>query len=370
MTFRATPSNSAGYLSGAAPSEPGQSSIATRIYTPIVDSLRALPGVKAAALSSSIPFDGIDMHSSFTLNGHDNMTPEEKESNHTLLRAMSGDYMRAMGTPMVRGRAISNDDTETAPFVADVNEAFARRFLKGDPIGQRLGLGGKDTGMVRPYTIIGVIADATQKNTAAPADPELMLPYRQIPQQSLFYPILVSSGVAYLVRMRGESDIAGAVHKVFQKIAPGFAIDSFQTMQKTVARANFNHRLGFYLIGSFAGVAILMVILGLYGILAQFVNQRKQEIGVRLALGASGESIMAMILRQGSVLIVIGLIIGLGASLGASRLIASFLYEVHPMDIESYAGAAVALLAVGLLAALVPARRASVIEPMEALRAE
>jgi len=271
---------------------------------------------------------------------------------------------------MARGRAISSDDTENQQFVAVVNQAFARRCLKGDPIGQKIELGGKEIGMEKPYTVVGVTVDAAQKNTAAPAEPELMLPYRQIPQQSLFYPIVVSSATNFLIETHGQADFSTAVHGVFKKIAPGFAIDDLRTMQKTVDRANFNHRLGFYLIGSFAGVAVLMVMVGLYGVLAQFVNQRRQEIGVRMALGASGESILRLILRQGSLLIGIGLIIGLAVSLGASRMIASFLYGVQPMDIGSYVGAAAALLAVGLLAALIPARRASVIEPMEALRTE
>jgi predicted permease len=370
VTFRATPPSSAGYLSGATEPKPGEQSVATHVYSPILDELRKLPGVDQAALTSSIPFDGVDMHTSFSLNGHENRTQEEKNTYHAMIRVMSGDYMQALHTPMVRGRAISNDDTGTQQFVAVVNQAFARRFLKGDPIGQKIELGGKEIGMEKPYTILGITADAVQKSTASPAEPELMLPYLQIPERSLFYPILISSATNYLLRTHGQADLATAVHSVFKKVAPGFAIDNLQTMRKTVDSANFNHRLGFYLIGSFAGVAILMVMVGLYGILAQFVNQRRQEIGVRMALGASGESILALILRQGSVLIGTGLIIGLAGSLAASKLIASFLYDVQPMDIESHAGAAAALLVVGLLAALVPARRASVIEPMEALRAE
>jgi putative ABC transport system permease protein len=370
VTFSATPPTSAGYLSGAMQPKPGEQSVATYVYRPILDELRKLPGVEQAALSSSIPFDGVDMNTSFSLNGHENKTPQEKNTNDARIRVMSGGYMEVVHTPIIRGRALSDEDTENQPFVAVVNQAFAHRFLKGDPIGQQLGLGGKETGMVKPYTVIGVAANSTQESTAAPAAPELMLSYRQIPEHSLFYPILVTSATKYLLRTRAQNDLASAIHSVFKRFAPGFAIDNLQAMQKTVDAANFNHRLAFYLIGSFAGVAVLMVMVGLYGILAQFVNQRKQEIGVRLALGASSQSILALILRQGSLLIGAGLVIGLACSLAASKLIASFLYGVQPMDVGSYTGSALALFGVGLVAALLPARRASAIEPMEALRTE
>jgi ABC-type antimicrobial peptide transport system permease subunit len=164
--------------------------------------------------------------------------------------------------------------------------------------------------------------------------------------------------------------MSGAIHSVFRKIAPGFAIDDLRTMQQTVDASNFNERLGFYLIGSFAGLAVVMVIVGLYGVLSQLVNRRRQEIGVRMALGATSESILALILRQGSFLIAVGLGAGILAALGTSQLISSFLYGVRPMDVWSYLATAILLLVIGLLAAAVPAKRAANIEPMEALRTE
>ncbi len=347
------------------------SAVATHVYLPILEELRKLPGVSQAALTSSIPFDGVDMNTSFTLNGHTNTTPEEKQAQHAQIRVMSGNYMQALRTPMIRGRAISDDDTQERPYVAVVNQAFAREFFRGvDPIGQQIGLGGKDSGMEKPYAVVGVAADYAQKSTGKPAIPELILSYRQIPEKSFFYPLLVSAATNYVLRSQGKEDLGAAIHGVFRRMAPGFAIDNLRTMRKTVDAANFNQKLGFYLIGSFAGVAIVMVMVGLYGVLSQLVSQRKQEIGVRMALGATTQSILALILRQGSLLIVVGLGAGIVVALAASRLIASFLYGVRPMDAWSYAGAAVALAVVGLIAALVPARRAASIEPMEALRAE
>jgi predicted permease len=370
ITFTATPPNSAGYLSGGQPGTSAKTSIATQVYEPILNRLRRLPGVQDAALTSSLPFDGVDMRTSFELNGAKE-TEEEKQARHAEIRVMSGDYMRVVRTPMVRGRAISDTDTGSHPYVAVVNQTFAREFLKGtDPIGQHIALGGKDTGMITPYTVIGVAADAVQKKVGAPPMPELMLSYQQIPQKSLFYPLLVASATKYTLRTAHHQELATPIHNVFRQMAPGFAIDDLQTMQQSVNASIFNQRLAFYLIGSFAGIAVLMVIIGLYGVLSQLVSQRRQEIGIRMAVGASREAILALILRQGSVLVTAGLIIGIVAALAASNLISSFLYGVSAADVWSYLAASAGLLAIAFAAALIPARRAAAVEPLEALRAE
>lgn len=369
ITFMAMPPSSAGFLSGPQGVKSVEASIETRVYEPILEKLRALPGVKDAALTSSVPFDGVDMRTSFELNGQKE-TEQEKQQRHAEIRVMSGDYMRVMGTPMVRGRGISDEDTEQRPYVAVVNQTFAREYLQGDPIWQRIDLGGKETGMEKPYTIVGVAADAVQKRVSAPVTPELMVSYRQIPEQSFFYQLLVASATNYALRTEGHSDEAAAIRSVFRRIAPGFAIDNLQTMQKAADASTFNQRLGFYLIGSFAGVAVVMVIIGLYGVLSQLVSQRTQEIGIRMAVGATTDAILSLVLRQGSLLIAAGLIIGAVAALTTSRLIATFLYGVRTLDTWSYLGAAALLLLVGLLAALIPAKRAASIEPIDALRTE
>lgn len=370
ITFSATPPTSSGYLGGPELNRSISGASAVQRYSEILERLRTLPGVERAALASSIPFDGVNINTSFDLNGKQK-TPEERKRQHAMLRVASGDYLAAMRTPLVRGRAISDDDVAGRPFVAVVNETFARKFLgSGDPLGQQLSLGGKDTGMDLPYTIVGVMQDAVQKGTAQSIIPEMMLSYRQIPEHSLFYRLVVNSATSYVVRTRGNQDRSGSIRSLFRQVAPGFAVDNLQSMQKTVDGANFSERLSFYLTGSFAALAILLVIVGLYGVLAQLVSQRRQEIGVRVALGASRPSILKLVLRQGSVLIASGLLIGIALSLAISRTLASFLYEVRPVDLWSYLAAATVLVAVGLAAALIPARRAASIDPMEALRAE
>ena len=156
----------------------------------------------------------------------------------------------------------------------------------------------------------------------------------------------------------------------FRKDAPGLALDDFQTMQDVVDKNTFSQRLLLYLVGSFAGLAIAMVIAGLHGVLSQLVSYRRREIGVRMALGATRVSVAQMILRQGSVLIGAGLVIGLILAVATGRLIKGFLYQVQPLDAWTYAAVAVALAAIGLISAFIPAHRAASIQPVEALREE
>ncbi len=153
-------------------------------------------------------------------------------------------------------------------------------------------------------------------------------------------------------------------------MAPGIALDNFQTMQEAVEKNTFNQRLGLYLVGSFAGLAIAMVIAGLYGVLSQLVSYRRREIGVRMALGATRQIVATLILSQGIVLIGSGLGAGLILAFATGRLISGFLYQVKPLDPWTYLAVAVALPAIGLTAALLPARRAASIQPMQALRDE
>jgi ABC-type antimicrobial peptide transport system permease subunit len=285
------------------------------------------------------------------------------------MTAISGDYARTFGTPIVRGRMIEDSDTASTQLVAVINQAFAKKYFAGkNPIGKQIDLGGKDTGMLQPFSIVGVLGDQATRSIGAPATPFLMIPQEQIPTTSLFYPALLKTIVSFVVKTRGDIPIAPQMRAVFHSVAPGYALDDFQTMQATVDKSTFSQRLGLYLVGSFAGLAIAMVIAGLYGVLSQLVSYRRREIGVRMALGATRTSVAQLVLRQGSVLIGAGLVIGLLLAFATGRLLQSFLYEVKPTDIPTYLSVAVALILVGLIAALIPARKAASIQPMQALR--
>ena len=373
ITFTATPPDSAGYLAfggkGASTAAP-EISIAYSVYAPLLDRLRHLPGVRAVALTSSTPLDGVDIRTSFDIVGQAKIEPG-RDSRSTRIRVSSGGYSQAIGTPVARGRAISDDDTASAPFVAVINQALADKYFHdGNPLGQQLDLGGKDTGMLKPYTIVGILQNNSRRNLTASPLPELTLSYQQVPTDSLFYPLLLASATEYILHTNGDMDLAPSIHHVIRDMTPGFAVDDLKSMQDAVDDASGNQRLGFYLIGSFAALAVVMVVAGLYGVLSQVVNQRQQEVGVRIALGATRESILTLFLLQSWRLIAVGAAVGLILSVAASRLAASFLFNVARLDPWSYLAAAVILTVVGTLAALIPARRASLVEPMVALRNE
>ena len=274
-----------------------------------------------------------------------------------------------MGTPVLRGRMIDEADVRSTPFVAVVNEALATKYFAGrDPIGKEINLGGMDRGMIKPYTIVGVLADQVEGKVGAEVLPLILLPQQQIPTASLFYQALLKSPVSFVVKTRGDIPVAAEMRAIFHQAAPSFALDEFQSMQEAVEKNTFNQRLGLYLVGSFAGLAVAMVFVGLYGVLSQLVGYRRHEIGVRMALGATRRSVAQLILRQGSILIGSGLAVGVLLAFAMGRWVKSFLYQVQPLDGLTYAAVAVALVVIGLIATIIPARGAASIEPMEALR--
>ena len=366
--FTAMPADAAGF-SGMAVSEVGGNtppSVATLTYQPVLDRIREVPGIDSAALITAPPLSGIDMNTSFEIRGQ---AKDPANEPHARISAVSGDYARTMGTPVVRGRMIGDRDTETTPFVAVVNQAFARKYFSDkDPLQKQIDLGGKHTGMIAPYSIVGVLADQVDSNVGGAVRPFILLSQHQIPTTSLFYQALLKTVVSFVVRTRGEIPVAAEMRSVFHQVAPGLAVEDFQTLEEAVQQNTFSQKLGLYLVGSFAGLAIVMVVAGLYGVLSQLVSYRRREIGVRMALGATRRSVAQMIVRQGSIVIGAGLGVGLLLSVATGRWVKSFLYQVQPLDVLTYVSVVVALSTIGLIAALLPARKAASIEPMQALR--
>ncbi|HSM84858.1 MAG TPA: ABC transporter permease [Candidatus Limnocylindrales bacterium] len=368
--FTAMPADATGFvnMSVSPDTQNAPPSVSTLVYQPLLERMRHSPGVQDAALVTAPPFSGIDMRTSFEVVGRAKAPGRNPQARTT---AVSGDYVRLMGTPVIRGRMISEDDTASTPYVAAVNEALARKYFAGeDPIGRQINLGGKDTGMVKPYTIVGVIGDQVDHSASRPADPLLMLPYQQVPTTSLFYPALLKTVVYFVVKTHANIAVAPAMHAVFSQVAPDYALDNFQSLEQARDQNNFSSRLGLYLIGAFAGMAVLMVVAGLYGVLAQLVSYRRREIGVRLALGATRQNILTMIMRQGTVMVSAGIAAGIVLAISTGRLVKSFLYGVKSTDAWTYAVVVLVLLLVGSIAALVPARRAAAVEPIQALRDE
>jgi putative ABC transport system permease protein len=368
--FMALPPDAAGF-SQMAVSEDLQNapvSVAVLAYQPALQRIRQMPGVESAALVTAPPLGGMDMGSSFDILNHPTDPANPPQARVT---AISEDYARTLGTPLVSGRMITDADGPTSPFVAVINETLAKKNFPGtDPLGKQINLGGKDTGMIKPYTIVGVLADQVDHGVGSDIQPFIMLPDQQIPTTSLFYQALLKTVVSFVVKTRGNVPVAPAMRTVFHEVAPGIALENFQTMQEAVEKSTFSQRLGLYLVGSFAGLAIAMVVAGLYGVLSQLVSYRRREIGVRMALGATRASVATLVLRQGILVIGAGLAAGLLLAFAVGRLITGFLYQVKPVDAWTYVAVALALPVIGLTAALLPARRAASIQPMQALREE
>jgi predicted permease len=368
-TFSAIPADSAGFSSMTVSEDTGnlKPSVATVTYLPLLEKIRQVPGVRYAVLATSAPLSGMNVGTSFSIVG-DPDSGKKKPSGR--ISAVSGDYAAALGTPVVRGRMISDSDLASTPLVV-VNETLVKQYFGDrDPLQKQLDLGGKDTGMLRPFTIVGVLADQVDENVGGSVQPLILVPQQQVPVTSLFYQALLQTEVNFVVKTRSDIPLAEEMRTVFRQNAPGIAIDDFKTMQEQVEGNTFSQRLGLYLVSSFAGLAVAMVIAGLYGVLSQLVSYRRREIGVRMALGATRGSVATMILRQGSVLIGVGLAVGLVLAFIGARLIKGFLFEVQPLDVWTYVAVAVTLAVIGLIAAFLPARRAASIEPMEALRTE
>ncbi|MGH9599779.1 MAG: ABC transporter permease, partial [Terracidiphilus sp.] len=365
-TFSAMPADAAGFseMTVAQNAVNAPASVATLTYEPVLERMRNAPGVESAALITSPPLSGTNISSSFDIVGQ----PKDP-LRQARVSAASSEYARTMDTPVVRGRMIGDSDAAGAPFVAVINEALAKKYFAGkDPLGKQIDLGGKDTGMIKPYTIVGIMGDEVDRSVGGAVQPLILLPQQQIPTTSLFYQALLNTVVNFVVKTRGNIPVAPEMRSVFHEIAPGFALDNFETMQQAVEKNTFSQRLGLYLVSSFAGLAVVMVIAGLYGVLSQLVSYRRREIGVRMALGATRLSIAQLVLRQGSILVGAGLAAGLVLAFATGRFVSSFLYDVRPLDAWTYVAVAVALSIVGLMAALLPARKAASIEPMQALR--
>jgi putative ABC transport system permease protein len=367
-TFTVMPNDAQGFagMSVAENTAHAPTSVAALVYRPVLDRIRHIPGVESAALISAPPLSGIDLHADFAIVGKPR---EPSVTQNARVAAVSEDYARALGTPLRRGRTVSEQDVASAPYVVLINEALAKKYFAGkDPLQQQITLGGEQTGMVRPYTIVGVLADQADDNVGGSVEPLILLPYQQVPTTSLFYQALVKTIVSFVLKTRGDLPVAAVMRSAFHQEAPGFALDNFKTLQEIVDENIFNQRLGLYLTGAFAGLAVLMVIAGLYGVLAQLVSYRRHEIGIRMALGATRHNVARMVLRQGATLIALGLAAGILLALATGHLVTSFLYQVRPIDLWTYIAVSVALLLVGLLASLLPARKAASIEPMQALR--
>jgi len=327
-----------------------------RFESRLLERLAALPGVQAAGLTQSMPLSN-DYVASLEFEGRPRVDDADRPSAN--FYSISAGYFRAMGIRVIKGRGIDDRDRDGAPRVAVINETFARRFYPNeDPIGRRIIVtqGNDDL-----REIVGIVADTKQYGLSEPNPPQVYESYQQQPFSSVEVVVRTAADPALLT---------ASVRSAVRELDPDQPIGRTIALQQLLDNSVGSQRVSLALFTAFAGVALLLASVGLYGLVAYTVSQRTEEIGVRLALGARQTDVLRLVLRQAMTLAAIGSAVGLAASLGAARLMRSLLFETSPTDLASFVVVPVVLLAVTLVAAAVPARRASRVDPLVTRRGQ
>jgi len=322
----------------------------------LADKAKQIPGASVVGLTSNVPFNGNVSSGSYSIVGY---TPGPGEARpHARQEVVGADYFSAMQIPVVEGRVFNEGDTADSPQVAVVDRYLVDKYFKGrSAIGQEIQRGGPDSPKIR---IVGVVGIINSIDLAQPVTKERI--YRPIAQQP-------PGGMALVVKAAIDpTQLVSQVRSAVQEIDPEQPIFDVRTMEQWMDRALEGRRTPMTLLGIFGAVALLMSAIGIYGVLAYAVSQRVREFGIRQALGADSKSILSLVLSQGLLRTAIGVVIGLAGSVLLTRYLQSLLFGVGARDIPVYAGVTVLLVAVATLACYIPARRATRIDPMVALR--
>ena len=330
----------------------------TAFYWSLVDEIRALPGVESAATVLGLPFSGTRANFFYLIDGEEPPPPGQEYG--ATFQAISPGYFDTLGIPLLAGRDFTRADSVDAPTVAVVNEALVQRhFPDVDPTTQALRLDDGPDG--RPIPIVGVVGSTRHRGYLAEIGPEVYLSFEQ-------FTLPLTSVV-----VRGSGDPEALVAAVRRKVLeidadqPVYRVQSLQDlMEDTVAQPRFNSSL----LAVFAGVALLLAAVGVFGVVSYSVSQQTRELGIRMALGANARRVRAMIIRRGAVIVGLGIVIGVTTAAAISRLLENLWFGVSAMDPLVFVVVPGTLAAVSLLATYLPARRATRLDPVAALRSD
>ncbi|HEX8144775.1 MAG TPA: ABC transporter permease [Pyrinomonadaceae bacterium] len=343
-------------LPAIAPSNYAKPEQQAAFFQQALERMQTLPGVQAAAVVSSLPLSGAFESTDIIIEGRPNPpSGQEPQANYTMI---SADYFRVMSIPLMKGRTVSERDTKDAPAVVVVSETLAGRYWPNEEaIGKRLTMGFEKT----PREVVGVVGDVRQNSLDVETPLAVYLPYQQFPY----------AGMTLVVRTASDPQtMASVARREVQTIDQSLPVSNVRSMEEVVSNSVSQRRFSMTLLGLFATVALLLAAVGIYGVMAYSVAERVHEIGIRIALGAQGRDILRLIVGQGMILTLAGVALGLAGAFLLTRLMSSLIYGVSATDPLTFAGVSLSLSAVALLACYIPARRATRVDPMEALRYE
>ncbi|MCM3900452.1 MAG: ABC transporter permease [Pyrinomonadaceae bacterium] len=321
-----------------------------------LDRLQSLPGVQSAGATTALPLTLELSGSDFRIEGHPEPEAGKEMIIHT--RSVSPGYFGTLGIGVLKGRDFSNRDKSDVPKTAIINNELARTYFSNeDPLGKRITF---DDGQSW-ISIVGVIGDVKQLGLDSSAKPEVYFPYLQVSEPSM----------SLVVRTASDPlSLAAAVKNQIQTIDKDLPIDEAKTMQQLLAESVSGRRFNMLLLSVFALVALVLAVVGIYGVMSYTVTQRTHEIGIRVAIGAQSRDVFRMVIGQGMMLAMIGVAFGLVGAFGLTRLMATMLFGVEPSDPATFVSIAVLLIVVALVACYIPGRRAAKVNPLVALRYE
>jgi putative ABC transport system permease protein len=342
----------------------GDNVVRTAAVERIVERVTALPGVERASISTMIPMAGAGATIHFNRAAFPPKGPEDYVM--AGYRAVTPDYLGVLGVPLKRGRLIEARDIAGAPPVVVINESMAKQYFPGlDPLGQRMQIGTEPEPNFPTMDVVGIVGDVKQSFEAG-SKAEFFVPYSQFPD-----PVLTGMylNVALVARTSGEpAAIVPSVRAALREIDPNQPLVNVRTMDSAMAGTVAQPRLQMTLLLIFAGVAVALAIVGVYGVMAYTVSQRATEIGVRMAIGASPGDVVGMVVRQGAMLAVAGVALGLAGAAAAARAVQGLLFvDARGFDAVTFAASAIVLMSAALLASYIPARRAARVSPVSAL---
>ena len=333
-----------------------------RFFQLLLTGAAAAPSVEASAAVFPLPFSGDNARGNFEVEGQP--SESQGESPNALSYIISPDYLRAMGIPLLKGRGFNERDAPDAPRVVLISETFARRFFAGaDPVGRRLVIS-SFADLSKPVTceIVGVVGDVKHDGLDAEVEPAYYLPHQQA---TLAFMTLVMRGKA-----GNPAALATGARETVAQLDKDLPVTDIKPMNEWLAASVAPRRFHMLLLGGFALLALCLAAVGVYGVMAYSVAQRTHEIGVRIALGAQASDVLRLVVGQGMTLLLIGVGVGLSGAFALTRVLASLLFGVTATDPTVFAGVTLLLALVALVACFIPARRATKVDPLIALRQE